>query len=295
MSTVAASLIRALNEPIDVRPYDPGWATGFAAESERLTAALPLRFACIAHIGSSAVPGMMAKPIIDMLAALADWGTLHRALRELQALGYHYDPASSAQDADRRWLLRHADGRRTHHLHVVAAGSRAWHDRVGFRARLAADPLLRGAYLALKYRLVLQAARHRERYTAGKVSFIRVALSAPPRPSRPIRSPQAFNDLIRELVLSDHDRSAKRGGAAICRGFRTWIARRDPPCVCAVDGVALRMARRDDAARAAVSIPPDALDAASADPVRWETLATIAVATANLLSCDFGQSPRKAD
>ena len=77
-------------------------------------------------------------------------------LTDLQAIDYSYDPGSKAQSADRRWLLRHKAGHRTHHLHVVEYGSPAWTHRIEFCERLKRDTSLRARYQALKISVLAQ-------------------------------------------------------------------------------------------------------------------------------------------
>ena len=96
----------------------------------------------------------------------------------LQAIGYSYDPGSKAQSPDRRWLLRHKAGHRTHHLHVVEHGSSAWSQRIDFCERLQRDAVLREQYQALKVRVLARVGGDRESYTAAKEPFIRNSIMA---------------------------------------------------------------------------------------------------------------------
>ena len=163
----ARSLREALREPVHLQVHDPRWLDLFEHERRRIESRLPGRFSVIRHIGSTAVAGLMAKPIIDMIAGLADY----------RQLGYAYDPNASAQSADRRWLLRHRDGQRTHHLHVVEYGSPAWTHRIEFCERLKRDTSLRARYQALKISVLAQVGGDRESYSAAKEPFIRSAMA----------------------------------------------------------------------------------------------------------------------
>lgn len=173
----ARSLREALREPVHLQVHDPRWLDLFEHERRRIESRLPGRFSVIRHIGSTAVAGLMAKPIIDMIAGLADYRHLDSALADLQAIGYAYDPNASAQSADRRWLLRHRDGQRTHHLHVVEYGSPAWTHRIEFCERLKRDTSLRARYQALKISVLAQVGGDRESYSAAKEPFIRSAMA----------------------------------------------------------------------------------------------------------------------
>lgn len=290
-----SSLARALDEPVDLRPFDPAWSARFAAEAARLACLLPdrSRFEQIAHIGSTAVPGMMAKPVIDMLAAIADWRRIEQVLRDLRALGYHHDPGSPAQGTDRRWLMRHCDGRRTHHLHVVESGSAAWRDRMLFRDRLATDPLLRGTYLALKYRLVSRLAGRREDYTAGKASFILTAVSAPSRPPRPIRCAPDLSRLLKEVASREEARTPAPETASEYRRFGDWVAARDPGGAWVLESVASQARKTDAGNRPPTRIPRKVLDGPRSDPAQWEGFATLAAAAADLLGREGRHSSRE--
>ena len=179
-STHARSLREALLEPVYLQAHDPRWLDEFELERRRIESRLPGRFAAIRHIGSTAVADLLAKPVIDMILGLTDFRDIETALSELQVIGFSYDPRASAQSADRRWLLRHRAGHRTHHLHVVELGSPAWSQRIDFCDRLRCDPDLRAQYQALKIRVLAQARGNRESYTAAKEPFIRNALAAGP-------------------------------------------------------------------------------------------------------------------
>src|ERR1700691_3201237 len=113
------SLTRAIAEEVHVAAYDSRWAAQFVTERDRLLDLLPGRFSAIEHIGSTAVPGLAAKPIIDILAGVGSMSEADSLLEPLCAHGYETSAEFSASLPDRRWLMRQALGRRTHHLHLV--------------------------------------------------------------------------------------------------------------------------------------------------------------------------------
>jgi len=95
----------------------------------------------------------------------------------LLASGYTTSAEFNATLTDRRWFMRHAMGRRTHHLHVVVFDGPQWHERLRFRDALRADARLAATYAALKARLVLEHRTDREAYTEAKAGFVRAVLT----------------------------------------------------------------------------------------------------------------------
>jgi GrpB-like predicted nucleotidyltransferase (UPF0157 family) len=163
---------RLLDEPVRLVEYDPAWADAYERQAGRMRVALPGRLLEVRHVGSTAVPGLCAKPIVDMIAGLADFADVESATATLRRLGWTYLPDAPAQGGDRRWLLLHDGRTRTHHVHLVAHGSRAWRERVAFCELLKSDAAVRAEYDALKRALAARFADRREAYTAAKEPFI---------------------------------------------------------------------------------------------------------------------------
>jgi GrpB-like predicted nucleotidyltransferase (UPF0157 family) len=153
--------------PIEIVQYDPEWPTRFASECERL---LPLvTGAEIHHIGSTAVPGMPAKPVIDLMALVQELDAPILAL--LDQGGYRYPEAFNATLSHRRWLCRPTAVHRTHHLHLVDERAElARHLR--FRDLLRANATLRCEYARLKRDLAEHMGDDREAYSEAKSAFI---------------------------------------------------------------------------------------------------------------------------
>lgn len=172
------SLARAIDHAVGLVEHDARWAALFAAERERLMRLFPGTFVDIAHIGSTPVAGLRAKPVIDLLAGVRSMDAAIALDGPLCANGYASPVELNRSLADRRFFMRHADGRRTHHLHLVVHGSQAWTDRVAFARLLRDDVDLRCRYQALKVDLAERFAEDREAYTEGKSDFIRAAVSA---------------------------------------------------------------------------------------------------------------------
>lgn len=170
--TDQASLQAAIDEEVALLAYDPRWPTLFEAERERLLTLFPGAFVAIEHMGSTAVPGLAAKPVIDILAGVESMAAARGLSAPLCANGYTTSAEFNAALADRQWFMRWADGHRTHHLHLVVHGGPVWTQRLRFRDALRADPVLAARYAALKAGLAAQYPKDREAYTEAKAVFV---------------------------------------------------------------------------------------------------------------------------
>jgi GrpB-like predicted nucleotidyltransferase (UPF0157 family) len=156
--------------PIELVDYDPAWPAKFAAERELLRAVLaPWLTGPIEHIGSTAVPGLRAKPVIDIMAPVESLPASRDAIPALTALHYEYWPYKVEL---MHWFCKPSDEHRTHHLHIVPTGSDLWRARLAFRDRLRKDPLARAEYAALKNDLAERYHDDREAYTDSKTEFV---------------------------------------------------------------------------------------------------------------------------
>lgn len=160
-------------DPIKIVAYDPDWPRLFARERDRLEPVLaPWLVEPIEHIGSTAVPGLAAKPIIDMVAPVSDYAAFHSALPALNELGWVHAP-EPGDEAARRWSICFPDAAwRTHHLHVVEQRAVNWHGWLMFRDHLRVDPAAAAEYGRIKAELAGRDDRDRTAYRAGKAPFI---------------------------------------------------------------------------------------------------------------------------
>ena len=133
--------------------YDPRWPDAFEREAAELVAAWPGRGVMIHHIGSTSVPGMVAKPIIDMLAVVTSLADAERASIALMGCGYE---AKGAYGIEGRRYFRKSDSRgiRTHHLHAYEQGSPHIARHLAFRDYLRASSERAASYSALKLAIV---------------------------------------------------------------------------------------------------------------------------------------------
>ena len=164
------------DDPIVLAPPDPQWPAQFAAERDAIAAALaPWLAGAPEHIGSTAVPGLPAKPIIDILAPVVSLAASRDAIQAAAGLQYVH----AAYQADRmHWFCKPGPANRTHHLHLVPVGSALWRERLAFRDALRADTALRDAYADLKRRLAAAHPQDREAYTDAKGPFVAAVLAA---------------------------------------------------------------------------------------------------------------------
>lgn len=167
-------------ERVDVHPPDPAWQQRGEQAARLLDAVLSAWLvAPVEHVGSTAVPGLAAKPVLDLQGAVADLDCASRVAAVLAPLRWHYVAPELDERAWRRLFVQVADERRTAHLHLVAAGSARWSEQLAFRDALRADPALRDRYATLKRELAHEHPHDREAYTAGKANFVHAVLAQP--------------------------------------------------------------------------------------------------------------------
>lgn len=157
-----------VDEPVEIVPYDDGWPLAFEAEKTSILRSFGPDAVEVHHIGSTAVPGLASKPIVDILVAadsIQDRAAFERAL---SPLGYINVP--HADDARRLFFKK---GRpRTHHVHVVRRNSWTYWKHLIFRDSLRSDGALREEYERLKLRLAAEFRDDREAYSNAKGEFV---------------------------------------------------------------------------------------------------------------------------
>jgi GrpB-like predicted nucleotidyltransferase (UPF0157 family) len=147
----------------------PEWAQRFSAERDRLSAALGVAALDIQHVGSTSVPGILAKPILDIAVAIRSFEEGDALVPKLVALGYAY---RGEYGIPRRHYFVQGSPRRTHHLHVLEQHGADWQRHIAFRDRLLASPATAARYSELKRANLSESAGDRDRYQALKASFI---------------------------------------------------------------------------------------------------------------------------
>ena len=152
-----------------IQDYDFAWPSTFLKLAERVTAALGDLVLTVEHIGSTAVPGLAAKPIIDLDVVLASPANLPEALRLLADIGYVHEGDLGIAG---REAFRPPPGEPRHHLYVLAEGAKELRRHLAFRDALRADNDLRDRYAVLKRSLAYFYKSDRTSYTEAKSAFI---------------------------------------------------------------------------------------------------------------------------
>jgi GrpB-like predicted nucleotidyltransferase (UPF0157 family) len=170
--TEEESLQQAIREHVRIFPYDPKWPEKYEVERGRLVALFPEAFLALEHVGSTAVPGMAAKPIVDMIGGVRSMGEADTLLTALCQNGYNTSAEFNATLTDQRWLMRHANGHRTHHLLLIIHETIEWRRKIIFRNALRENPDVARRYLELKTNLAEVLGSDREAYTSAKAEFV---------------------------------------------------------------------------------------------------------------------------
>ncbi|MCY1145271.1 GrpB family protein [Actinoplanes sp. Pm04-4] len=159
-------------DPIHISPYDVSWPEAFEEQRVRIEPALlPWLTGPVEHIGSTAVPGLAAKPIIDMLARIDSYDAAGIE-QTMVALGWVHAPEPGDAEA-RKWSFCYPDAAwRTHHLHIFENASDRWPRLLAFRDHLRTHPADAAEYAELKRSLAAADAHDRPRYRSGKAPFI---------------------------------------------------------------------------------------------------------------------------
>lgn len=177
MATTELAQEKAAREPVRLAPYDGNWPAFFAAERARLVSLFAADLRALEHIGSTAVLGMPAKPIIDLLAGVESMVVADRLFEQVLLHGYTTSRAFNEMLPDRRWFMRSLNGQRTHHLHLVVFESPTWYRHLLFRDRLRSNATLAQSYARLKSELAARFEHDREAYTDAKSEFISSVLA----------------------------------------------------------------------------------------------------------------------
>ena len=169
---VAQGIWQLSHQKLRIVPHNPDWPAQFAAEAAAIQAALGDLALEVHHIGSTAVAGLDAKPVIDIMLLVPHLDDYAACILPLQALGYSY--VYHPKNIDRRFFKKGVP--RSHHLHIVAQSSPELQRHLAFRDALRANAGLRREYAALKQASAARYGDRRTAYTDSKTDFIETVL-----------------------------------------------------------------------------------------------------------------------
>jgi len=158
--------------PVIIADYNPQWPVLYEEEKSRILGVIGHKVVAIEHVGSTAVPGLGAKPIIDIMVAVSRLADAEECIEPLQTIGYEYEPPDKAGIPERRYFDKGPPGARTHHIHMVEHTSDFWERHLLFRNFLRGHPEVARQYYELKKELAAKYGSDREGYTEAKTSFI---------------------------------------------------------------------------------------------------------------------------
>jgi GrpB-like predicted nucleotidyltransferase (UPF0157 family) len=157
---------------VEVVPHDARWRDEFAAEAKRVAGALGANVAAVRHIGSTAIPNIYAKPVIDLLVEVSDITEVDGQSAAMESLGYEV-MGEFGIDGRRYFRKDNREGRRTHQIHVFESGSAQVVRHLAFRDYLIAHPAEAQKYSDLKRKLARENPQNMDAYIDGKDDFIK--------------------------------------------------------------------------------------------------------------------------
>ena len=152
-------------------PHDPKWLETFEAERERVTAALGSLLLHIEHVGSTSVPNLIAKPVIDIAVAVGSATEADLCIEPLQALGYEYR-GLHGDDERRRYYVLDRGGQRIAQIHLYILPATGWDQKLRFREVLRVNAAVREAYAREKLRIAEKVDWDKGAYSLEKGPFI---------------------------------------------------------------------------------------------------------------------------
>jgi len=162
--------------------YNKEWPGLFRAERKLLKAKLGKLAIAISHVGSTAVPGLCAKPILDIMVSVLSIEKAENKISNFARCGYRVKPRQEDPIPGRLFFSKDIDGLRYFHLHVAEAGSTFCKEHLHFRNILRKDPKATQSYSRLKLRLSKRFRNDRNAYINGKAKFISRILRVQVRP-----------------------------------------------------------------------------------------------------------------
>lgn len=158
---------------VSVVEYRPAWQLMFEEESRKLQIVLGDIASKIEHIGSTAVEGLAAKPVIDIMIGLSDFSIADGLVPKIMSLNYEYFKQYEDEMPYRRYFAKNRNEIRTHQIHMVEIGSEFWKRHLFFRDYLRQHASAASDYAALKKELAEREWKHVNDYADAKTEFIK--------------------------------------------------------------------------------------------------------------------------
>lgn len=166
------SVYSKFNRPIVVEDYNPQWPSVFAKEKAAIMAALRDRLLMVEHIGSTAVPGLAAKPVIDIAVGIQSLADAPDLIPRIEQLGYFYEPTLEQVAPERRFFWKGTPTVHTYHLHLAEPDQPVLLKPLQFRDYLRKHTNIVEEYGILKRELAKTCVQDMDAYVAGKTGFI---------------------------------------------------------------------------------------------------------------------------
>jgi GrpB-like predicted nucleotidyltransferase (UPF0157 family)/predicted RNA-binding protein associated with RNAse of E/G family len=195
-----------VKRPVKIVDYDPRWPAIYAEERDRILSMAGKRLLGIEHVGSTAVPGLEAKPIIDIMVAVRELSDANECILPLKNIGYEYVPEREKEIPERRYFRKGPEGvpNEHFHLHMVEHNGDFWKKHLIFRDHLRSHSEVAEQYCKMKRELAKRCSSDREAYTEAKTSFIdSVIAQAETEPKlhlRYIRLPARIQEMYDDLI-----------------------------------------------------------------------------------------------
>jgi GrpB-like predicted nucleotidyltransferase (UPF0157 family) len=157
-----------MDKPVKVVPYNPHWPEVFQKECSKMRIEFGDESINIEHIGSTSIPYLCAKPIIDIMIGIEEIEDFEKLIKPLAALGYKYQPEAEDTIPERRYFDKPG-----FHIHMVEINSDFWRTHIFFREYLRNHPDVRDEYCKLKMDLARKYQFQRKEYTKSKEPFIK--------------------------------------------------------------------------------------------------------------------------
>jgi len=163
------------DQPITLESHSPLWQQKFKAEEQLIRKTIPgFIYGRIEHVGSTAIPTILAKPTVDIMVGIESLEQARPAIQTLATISYCYWPYKKTV---MHWFCKPSAEEREFHLHLIPFQSRLWQERIFFRNYLNEYPEVAHAYEQLKKHLWKRYPYDREQYSSGKTDFVTKVLA----------------------------------------------------------------------------------------------------------------------